>query len=120
MSKNLNDLWVQNPFTFLEDPMRETGSSVVKSNYFVRPQSSLLLGKAISIFASLEEAKRKIDPEIFRSAVRVSGQEVSRDIEAGIAVENPAAVLRSLHSKPKIVSGNVVAGKPTNLQVLNF
>jgi len=49
---------------------------------------------------------------------QVSGNEVSRDISAGIAVQNPAEVLRSLPGRPDIVAGNVLAGEPTNVKVL--
>ncbi len=64
------------------------------------------------------EAKKKIDPKILARVKRVSGREVSRDIQGAVAVQNPAQILKQLGRLPQIVSGTILAGPPTRLTVL--
>lgn len=85
----------------------------------IRPESSLLLGSAVGFFDDYDEVRKKVDPDILSKMARVSGSTVSRDVDTGTAVRNPVQVLKSLHEKPDIVPGNVVAGEPTNVKLLD-
>ena len=84
----------------------------------IRPESSLLLGSAVGVFDDYDEIAKKVDADILSRAVRVSGDAVSQDVDAGIAVQNPLQVLRSMPERPEIVPGTVVAGEPTRVKFL--
>jgi hypothetical protein len=90
----------------------------MESNQAVSPANELLIGRLIAQFRTLDDAELTLSPDNFRMTQVVSGHEVSRDVDTGVAVAHPANVLRSLASLPDVVSGRVVAGKPAKLRVL--
>ena len=87
--------------------------------HLIKPESNLLLGRAISIFKTLEEARQKMAPNILAQIEQVSGQEISRDIRAAFAVQHPARVLKTFGNLPDIVNGKVVAGNPSKLTLIS-
>ena len=90
----------------------------VETSQLISPKSTLLLGKALATFNTYAEVKQKIKPEMLRQIERVSGDEVSRDVKTGLAVDDPARVMRSLPERPSVLPGTVLAGDQANVNVL--
>ena len=85
----------------------------------IEPESSLLLGRAVSTFKTLEEAKQKLDPNIWSQIEQMSGREISRDISASFAVQHPSRVLKKLGNLPTIVNGKIVAGPSSTMTLIS-
>jgi len=81
------------------------------------PRNKLLMGSLAGKFKDKKKADQYLK-EANILAPGVSGKIVSGEIIEAKLVKNPAQVLRSLKGNVRIVSGEILAGPETNLQIL--
>jgi hypothetical protein len=81
------------------------------------PRNKLLMGSLAGKFKDKKKADQYLK-EANILAPGVSGKIVSGEIIEAKLVKNPAKVLRSLKGNVRIVSGEILAGPETNIQIL--